>query len=89
MDAIDCDPMTAQLNCQRFCHVHQAGIAGTAAEIAGVAGVAAADVDDAAPALLLHKRDDSAGTAQRSDIFHIEILQQILVDDPTRRSKVD
>jgi hypothetical protein len=49
MDEIDRDPMTAQLNCQRFCHAHQAGIADTAAEIAGVAGVAAADVDDAAP----------------------------------------
>src|SRR5690348_11341767 len=53
MDAIDRDPMTAELNCQRFCHVHQAGIAGAAAEIAGVPGVAAADVDDAAPALFL------------------------------------
>ena len=46
------------------------------AEIAGVAGVAAADIDDAAPARRLHERDDSAGTAQRSDILHVEILQQ-------------
>src|SRR5438105_15507560 len=60
---------------------HQAGIAGAAAEIAGVPGVAAADVDDATPARRLHERDDSAGTAQRSDILHVEILQQILVDD--------
>ena len=36
MDAIDRDPMTAQLE-------HQAGIAGVAAEIGGVADVAAAD----------------------------------------------
>jgi hypothetical protein len=61
MDAIDRDPMAAELNCQRFCHVHQAGIAGAAAEVAGVPGVAAAevagvpgvaaaDVDDATPA---------------------------------------
>jgi hypothetical protein len=28
MDAIDRDPMTAQLDCQRFCHVHQGDIAG-------------------------------------------------------------
>ena len=81
MDAIDRDPMTAQLDCERLCHVHQAGIAGAAAEIAGVAGVAAADVDDAAPARRLHERDGSAGTAQRSDILHVEILDQILVDD--------
>src|SRR6202035_1270950 len=79
MDAIDRDPMAAELNCQRFCHVHQGGIAGTAAEIAGVAGVAAADVDDAAPARRLHEGNDGAGTAQRSDIFRVEILQQILV----------
>src|ERR1041385_4512774 len=51
------------------------------AEIAGVAGVAAADVDDAAPARILHERDDSAGTAQRPDILHVEILDQILVDN--------
>ena len=50
MDTIDRDPMTAQLDGQRFCHVHQAGIAGAAAEIAGVAGVTAADIDDVAPA---------------------------------------
>src|SRR6202048_3337839 len=80
MDAIDRDPMTAQLDCQRFCHVSQGGIAGAAAEIAGVAGVAAADVDDAAPARRLHEGNDGAGTAQRSDIFRVEILQQILVD---------
>src|SRR4029077_14518714 len=77
MDAIHRDPMAAELNCQRFCHVHQAGIAGAAAEIAGVPGVAAADVDDATPARRLHERDDSSRTAQRSDIFHVEILQQI------------
>jgi hypothetical protein len=59
--------MAAELDCQRFCHVHQAGIAGAAAEIAGVPGVAAADVDDAAPARRLHERDDHAGTAQRSE----------------------
>src|SRR5206468_316236 len=29
----------------------------------------------------LHEGDDGAGTAQRSDIFRVEILQQILVDD--------
>jgi len=80
MDAIDRDPMTAQLDCQCFGHVHQGGIAGAAAEVAGVAGVAAADVDDAAPALGLHEGDDGAGTAERSDIFRVEILQQILVD---------
>src|SRR5207244_8019760 len=62
MDAIDRDPMTAQLDGQRFWHVHQPGIAGAAAEIAGVAGVAAADVDDTAPARRLHERDDGAGT---------------------------
>src|SRR5882757_528289 len=45
MDAIDRDPMTAQLDGQRLRHVHQARITGAAAEIAGVAGVAAADVD--------------------------------------------
>ena len=33
------------------------------------------------PARRLHERDDSSGTAQRSDILHVEILQQILVDD--------
>src|SRR5438270_11917711 len=60
---------------------HQAGIAGAAAEIAGVPGVAAADVDDATPARRLHERDDSSETTQRSDILHVEILQQILVDD--------
>src|SRR3981189_2365648 len=81
MDAIDRHPMTAQLDCQRLCHVHQAGIADAAAEIAGVAGVATADVDDTTPARRLHERDDSAGTAQRSDILHVEVLQQILVDD--------
>ena len=54
MDAIDRDPMTAQLDGQRLCHVHQARITGAAAEIAGVAGVAAADVDDAAqPAVFM------------------------------------
>ena len=58
-----------------------AGIACPAAEIAGVAGVGAADVDDAAPARRLHERDDRAGTAQRPDILHVEILHQILVDD--------
>src|ERR1700730_14203843 len=63
MDAIDRDPMTAQLDCQRLCHVHHGGIACSAAEIAGVAGVGTADVDDTAPALHLHERDDSAGTA--------------------------
>ena len=72
--------MPAQLDGQRFCHVHQAGIAGAAAEIAGVAGVAAADVDDAAPARLLHERDDRAGAAQRADILDVEILDQILID---------
>jgi hypothetical protein len=40
-----------------------------------------------APALDLHERDDSAGTAQRSDIFHVEILQQILVDDRFDRAR--
>src|SRR6516225_9363885 len=81
MNAIDRDPMTAQLDRQRFCHVHQGGIAGAAAEIAGVAGVAAADVDDAAPTRILHERDDSADTAQRAYILDVEILDQILVDD--------
>src|SRR4051794_1507556 len=81
MDAIDRDPMTAQLDGQRFCHVHQAGIAGAAAEIAGVAGVAAADVDDPAPARRLHERDDGAGAAQRPNILDVEILDQILVDN--------
>src|SRR5271166_2889532 len=81
MDAIDRDPMTAQLDRQRLCHVHQGGIAGAAAEVAGDAGVAAADVDDAAPTRRLHEGDDGAGTAQGSDIFCVEILQQILVDD--------
>ena len=61
--------------------MHQAGIAGAAAEIAGGAGVATADVDDTAPTRRLHERDDSAGTAQRSHILHVEVLQQILVDD--------
>src|SRR5271168_3018393 len=89
MNAIDRDSMTAQLDCQRLGHVHQAGIAGAAAEVAGVAGVAAADVDDAAPARRLHERDDGAGTAQRADIFRVEILYEILVDnrfDRTGRS---
>ena len=81
MDAVDRDPVTAQLHRQRLGHVHQAGIACAAAEIAGVAGVGTADVDDAAPARRLHERDDSAGTAQRADILHVEIFQQILVDD--------
>ncbi|HXC14243.1 MAG TPA: hypothetical protein VNV39_15585 [Stellaceae bacterium] len=54
MDAIDREPMTAQLDGQRLCHVHEARITGGAAEIAGVAGVAAADVDDAAqPAVFM------------------------------------
>ena len=48
MDAIDRRSVTAQLDRQRFGHVHQAGVARAAAEIAGVAGIAAADVDDAA-----------------------------------------
>src|SRR6266513_1275666 len=78
--------MAAELDCQRFCHVHQAGIAGAAAEIAGIPGVAAADVDDAAPARRLHKRDDRAGTAQRSDILHVKILDQILVDNGLNRA---
>jgi hypothetical protein len=33
------------------------------------------------PARRLHERDDSAGTAQRPYILHVEILQQILVDN--------
>src|SRR5215472_16326303 len=81
MNTIDRNPMTTQLDRQRFCHVHQGGIAGATAEIAGVAGVAATDVDDAAPARRLHERDDGAGTAQRAHILDVEILDQILVDD--------
>src|SRR5205823_12955244 len=77
----DRDPMTTQLDGQRLCHVHQARIAGAAAQIAGVAGVSTADVDDAAPARLLHERDDGARTAQRAHILHVEIFYQILVDD--------
>src|SRR6202043_2005759 len=73
MDAIDRDPVTAELDGQRLSHVHEAGIAGAAAEIAGVAGIAAADVDDAAPARVLHVRDDGAGTTQRAHVLHVEI----------------
>ncbi len=32
-------------------------------------------------AAILHERNDRAGTAQRSDILHIEILDQILLDN--------
>src|SRR5262249_17807509 len=63
MDAIDRDPVPAQLNRQRLRHVHQAGIACSAAEIARIAGVGPADVDDASPSCLLHQRNDGTATA--------------------------
>src|SRR3954469_7033821 len=65
-----CD--SPQLHCQRFCHVHQASIAVTAAEIAGVAGVTTADIDNAAPARRLHERDDGPGTAQCPTYFTLK-----------------
>src|SRR5207237_6709837 len=80
VDAIDGDPEAAQLHGEGLGEVHERGVARAAAEVAGVARVGAADVDDAAPALLLHVRDDGAGTAQRADVLDVEVVQQVLVD---------
>src|SRR5262249_47988326 len=80
MDAVDRDSVPPQLHRQRLGHVHHGGVARTATEIAGVASIGARDVDDTAPALLLHEWNDGSGTAQCPDILHIEVLQQILID---------
>src|SRR5262249_59424705 len=62
-----------------FCHWHHGAVACTAAEVAGIARIGTANVDDAAPALLLHQRQDSPRAPQRTHIFDVEILDQVLV----------
>src|ERR1700675_4423980 len=81
MDAVDRNPVAAQLHRQGLSEVHQGTIAGPATEVPGVAGVGATDVDDAAPPLRLQVGDYSPGAAQCPHILHVEVMQQILVDD--------
>src|SRR5438094_976696 len=80
VDAVDRDPEAAHLHGQGLGEVHQRRVARAAAEIAGIAGVGAADVDDAAPAVLLHVRKDRAGAAQRAHVLDVEVVKEILVD---------
>ena len=65
------------------------GIACSAAEIAGVAGVGTADVDDTAPALHLHERDEPEDRLSRADIHALEnrivSLEVKIASLPTRR----
>src|SRR2546428_2687339 len=100
VNAVDRDPEAPELDGQRLGHVNDRCIAGATAQVAGVARVGAADVDDAAPLLLLHVRDRGAGAAERPHVLHVEVLEQVLVDDgldgaggrgraPGRRAAVD
>src|SRR6516164_3441845 len=79
MNAVDRNTVAPELHRECLCHVHHCAVACAAAEVAGITRIGAADVDDAAPALLLHQRQDSARAPQRTHIFDVEILDQVLV----------
>ena len=72
VDAVDRNPVAAQLHRQSLRHMYHGTIARPTAEIAGVAGVGAADVDDAAPTLLFQVGNDGAGAAQRPTYFTLK-----------------
>ena len=81
MDAVHGDAELPQLRGQGLGHVHQRGVARAAAEVAGVAGVESADVDDATVALGLEQGNGGPGAAQRADELHVEVADQVLVDE--------
>jgi len=76
MDAIDRDPMTAEVDCQRFCHVHQAGLRAPPLRLPALRAL---------PPLMLMMRPQPAffmnGMTARDSaarhILHVEILDQI------------
>lgn len=67
--AVDGDSVAAQVVRQGLGHVHQGHVPRSPAEISSGAGIGAADIDNAAPSLLLQKGNGSPGAAQRPTYF--------------------
>ena len=61
--------------------VNERGVSGASAQVSGNACIAAADVDDPPPARGLHVGDRGAGTAQRTQVLDVEIMEKVIVDN--------
>src|SRR5436190_11893304 len=66
VNAVDGDSEAAHLDGQGLGEMHEGGVARPPAQVPGVAGVGPADIDDAAPLLLLHEGDGGARAPERS-----------------------